>query len=73
MLSKIKKIFERVIYINCVLLAMSNNINVLDDTKHVIIADKPSIDVVRGLPSWSLEIALTKFSKLSFLIRVDSK
>ncbi len=71
-MSNIKKIFERVIYIHCVVLAMSSNINILDDTKHVIIADKPSFEVVRGLFSRSLKIPLTTFSKLLFLFGVDT-
>ena len=34
---------------------MSNNITILDDTKHVIVADKPLIDMVQGLPSMTRE------------------
>ena len=52
---------------------MSSNITILDDTKHVIIADKPPFDIVRGLPSETLENLLTKFSKLLFFFGVGSK
>lgn len=52
---------------------MSNNIKILDDTKYVVIADKPLIEIVRGLSLGSLEIPLAKFSKLLFLFGVDSK
>ena len=50
-MSKIKKILERVIYVNCIILAMSNNITILDDIKHGTIVDNPLIDILRGLPS----------------------
>ena len=52
---------------------MSSNITILDDTKHVIIADKPPFDIVQVLPSGTLEILLTKFSKLLFLFGVGGK
>ena len=44
-------IFERVIYADCVVLPMSNNITILDDTTYVFIAGKPSIGILRGLHS----------------------
>jgi len=66
--------FERVIHVNCVVLAMSNNINILDDTeKYVILADKPSVGMVRGLPSVTLVISIKKFSKILFFFGVGSK
>ena len=34
---------------------MSNNTTILDDTKHVIVPDKPSIDMVQGSPSMARE------------------
>lgn len=49
--SKIKKIFERVIYIDCIVLGLPNNITILDDAKHVIMADNPLIDIVQRSPS----------------------
>jgi hypothetical protein len=54
-ISKTEKLLERVIYIYCISLAMSNNTTILDDTKHVIVADKPSIDIVQGSPSKTRE------------------
>jgi hypothetical protein len=51
---------------------MSNNIHILGDTKNVVIADKPIVEVVRGLSLGHLEIPLAKFSKLLFLFGADS-
>ena len=46
---------------------MSNNITILDDAKHIIIGDNPSIDIIRGL-RFMVQTLSTKFSKLrSFL------
>ena len=62
-----KKLFRRVIYVNCIVLGMSNNITILDDAKHIIIGDNPSIDIIRGL-RFMVQTFSTKFSKLrSFL------
>ncbi|TVP39428.1 hypothetical protein NARC_150022 [Candidatus Nitrosocosmicus arcticus] len=73
-IANFKNLFERVIYVNCVLLAMSNNINILDNIKkYVILADQPSVGIVRGLPSVTLEILLKKFSKLLFFLGVGNK
>ncbi|WP_186434277.1 hypothetical protein [Candidatus Nitrosocosmicus arcticus] len=53
---------------------MSNNINILDNIKkYVILADQPSVGIVRGLPSVTLEILLKKFSKLLFFLGVGNK
>ena len=54
-ISKTKNLLERDIYIPCIFLAMSNNTTILDDTKHVIVADKPSIDMVQRSPSMTRE------------------
>ena len=66
-----KKLFKRVIYVNCIVLGMSNNITILDDAKHVIIVDNPSIDIIRGLRS-KFQTFSTKFSILCFFLGVGS-
>jgi len=71
-ISKINKLFERIIYANCIILAMPNNITIFDDTKLVIIVDNPLIDVTRGLPSMT-QNPLTKFSKLWLFLGMGSK
>lgn len=71
--SNIEETFERVKYINCVVLAMSNNINIIDDTKRVFIVDKPSIDATRSLASVNLKIPSMKFSVLLFILGARSE
>ena len=68
-----KKAFERVIYLNCVVLAMSNNIKILDDRRYVFREDKPSIGILRGLNSVNLKIMVQKFLNLLFLFEADRK
>jgi hypothetical protein len=52
---------------------MEYKINILDDTKYVVVVDKPLIGIVGRLPSVTFGIILKKFSKLLFFLGVGCK